>query len=176
MYKYLILFAFILGLPWQGSSSALVPTPFDKGDGWITFYDFHSQENVTVQYRGGKYYLESGLEQINHLLRCRGDGRSKPISLRLIELVDHLEDHFETGEIRIISAYRSPEYNAKLRRSGRKTARFSRHMKGEAADIRLPGVAPWRLRQYLVSLKTGGVGYYPGRGFVHVDVGPFRTW
>jgi uncharacterized protein YcbK (DUF882 family) len=27
-----------------------------------------------------------------------------------------------------------------------------------------------------VDLKRGGVGYYPGSGFVHVDVGRVRYW
>ena len=32
------------------------------------------------------------------------------------------------------------------------------------------------LHQAALSLQAGGVGYYPKPGFVHVDVGPVRTW
>ena len=32
------------------------------------------------------------------------------------------------------------------------------------------------LHQAALSLQAGGVGFYPKPGFVHVDVGPVRTW
>ncbi|MBI4124685.1 MAG: YcbK family protein [Deltaproteobacteria bacterium] len=175
IFKYLFLLGIFIAIPWPGSSSP-IPTAFPKGDGVITLYDLHSGEKAAIRYRLGKNYLEAGLEQINYLLRCRADGKIKPMHLELVELVDHLEDHFESGEVRVLSGYRSPEFNHKLRRRGRRAAKYSRHMKGEAIDLRLPGVSAWRLRQYLAALKVGGVGYYPGRSFVHVDVGPYRTW
>jgi uncharacterized protein YcbK (DUF882 family) len=33
-----------------------------------------------------------------------------------------------------------------------------------------------RLHLAALSLKGGGVGYYPKDGFVHVDTGRVRTW
>jgi len=33
-----------------------------------------------------------------------------------------------------------------------------------------------RLRDVALSLREGGVGYYPISQFVHVDVGPVRQW
>ncbi|MFN3471060.1 MAG: DUF882 domain-containing protein, partial [Aquificaceae bacterium] len=32
------------------------------------------------------------------------------------------------------------------------------------------------LRNLAVSLRAGGVGYYPSSNFVHLDTGPFRCW
>jgi uncharacterized protein YcbK (DUF882 family) len=32
------------------------------------------------------------------------------------------------------------------------------------------------LRQAALSLKLGGVGYYPKSNFIHVDVGRVRFW
>jgi uncharacterized protein YcbK (DUF882 family) len=52
----------------------------------------------------------------------------------------------------------------------------SLHMTGQAVDIRLPGVPLASLRNAALALKAGGVGYYPQSDFVHVDVGPVRTW
>jgi uncharacterized protein YcbK (DUF882 family) len=49
-------------------------------------------------------------------------------------------------------------------------------MKGEAIDIRIPGVSLAKLRRAALSLHLGGVGYYPESDFVHVDVGRVREW
>ena len=49
-------------------------------------------------------------------------------------------------------------------------------MEGKAIDFRLPGVSLPALRRAALDLKKGGVGYYPGPDFVHVDVGRGRVW
>jgi uncharacterized protein YcbK (DUF882 family) len=43
-------------------------------------------------------------------------------------------------------------------------------------DVRLDGVPLTYLHKAALSLKKGGVGYYPSSNFVHVDVGRVRTW
>ena len=71
----------------------------------------------------------------------------------------------------ITSAYRTPAHNAKA--GG---AKFSQHLYGRAADIRVQGVSVEAVAAYAESLMPdrGGVGRYPvkaGRaaGWVHVD-------
>ena len=55
-------------------------------------------------------------------------------------------------------------------------AKKSLHMQGKAIDFRLQGVPLAEVRKAALSLKTGGVGYYPKSNFVHIDTGHFRTW
>ena len=55
-------------------------------------------------------------------------------------------------------------------------AEHSQHMESRAIDLRVPGISTARLRDAALSLDAGGVGYYPVSRFVHVDVGPVRTW
>ena len=77
----------------------------------------------------------------------------------------------------MISAYRCPTTNESLRttRSGG-VAQRSLHMDGKAIDIRLPGVPLSELRDVALSLRAGGVGYYPDDQFLHVDTGRVRSW
>jgi uncharacterized protein YcbK (DUF882 family) len=49
-------------------------------------------------------------------------------------------------------------------------------MRGMAIDIRLQGCELKNLQRAALALKAGGVGYYPSSDFIHVDVGPVRSW
>ena len=76
----------------------------------------------------------------------------------------------------VISGYRSPASNASLRAHSSGVANRSLHMSGKAIDIALPGCKLADLRRAALSLRAGGVGYYPASGFVHVDTGRVRQW
>ncbi len=147
------------------------------GDGRIAFVDTHNGERVSVVYRDGNgRYDDSALAAIHHVLRCHGEGEQFPISLKLIEFVDHVQDNFGGGDLKIISGYRSPKYNAWLRRRSRRVAHDSLHMRGMAMDIRMDSVNKNKLGRFVRELHAGGVGVYPRSNFVHVDVGPSRVW
>ena len=77
----------------------------------------------------------------------------------------------------VISGYRSAKTNDRLRTTrGGGVAKRSLHMDGKAIDIRLPGVPLAELRDAALSLKAGGVGFYPRDQFVHIDTGRVRSW
>lgn len=148
-----------------------------EGDGHLHLVNPKNHEELDIRYRdeNGRYDLAK-IAEIRHLLRCRLTGTEAEIPLALIELVDRIQDHFRASEVHVLSGYRSPTLNESLWRRGRRVARHSLHMQGMAMDIQLPGVPARRLRDYAKSLQSGGVGYYPQRHFVHVDVGPVRYW
>lgn len=122
------------------------------------------------------HFDEKVMAEVARFFRCRLTGEMYPIDPALIELLDAIEDHFGKREIRLISAYRSPLRNGLMRRRGRRVGSRSYHMYGMAADIQVVGVPTYKVRNFAYSLKRGGVGYYRHRHFVHVDVGPMRTW
>ena len=96
---------------------------------------------------------------------------------RLFDLLHNLADRLETKvPFQIISGYRSPGTNAMLHARSSGGGAHSQHIVGKASDVRIKGVALANLHKAAVSLKAGGVGYYPVSDFVHIDVAQVRTW
>lgn len=148
-----------------------------SGDGRVNLLDVQTGEQLSIVYRDSRgAYNESTLDAIDRVLRCHGDQEMHPISLKLVELVDYLQDHFGASQISVVSGYRSPDYNEALRRKIRRVAHDSLHIQGMAMDIQFPGVGKKELGTIARSLGSGGVGVYARSSFVHVDVGPVRSW
>ena len=117
------------------------------------------------------------LRAVDYLFRDRYTGAIRRIDLRLLDLLHAISVKTRNNRpFHIISGYRTPETNAMLRKKMKPAAPNSFHVKGMAADIRLPGCAVADLRRVAVTLKKGGVGFYPRSRFVHVDVGNVRYW
>lgn len=102
--------------------------------------------------------------------RCKDGSDPVFMDTELVELLERIREHFGKPVV-ITSAYRTPAHNAKA--GG---AKFSQHLYGRAADIRVQGVSVEEVAAYAESLMTdwGGIGRYPvkaGRatGWVHVD-------
>jgi len=49
-------------------------------------------------------------------------------------------------------------------------------MRGQAVDVRLADVSSASIRDAARQLGLGGVGYYRGEDFVHLDTGRIRHW
>ncbi len=81
-----------------------------------------------------------------------------------------------SAPFQVISGYRSPETNAILKATRGGQASHSLHMTGQAIDIRLADVSTDFIRDAALDLGRGGVGYYRGADFVHVDTGRVRHW
>jgi len=97
----------------------------------------------------------------------------------LFDLLVRLRDRLDVSphkHLKLVSGYRCPKTNRALHARSHGVASKSQHMLGKATDIFIPGVALHRLRAAAVSLRGGGVGYYPHDGFVHVDTGRVRQW
>lgn len=147
-----------------------------QGDGKIRLFNYHLDEFREITFRQDGKLLDLSLKEINRLFRSRENSETIPINLSLIDLLDHLQDHFEADTIEIISGYRQKEFNEKLRREGHQVSPISLHVKGKAADIHIDEIREETLRDYIMSLKVGGVGYYGPLDTVHVDLGEVRFW
>lgn len=143
----------------------------------LSFVHTHTSERLTLEYFDRGRYLPDALSALNRLLRDFRTGAVTAIDPNLFDLLHQLQVH--TGATRpyqIISGYRSPTTNAALRQRSEGVASGSLHMIGRAIDIRVDDVPLGRLRDSALALRLGGVGYYPGSNFVHVDTGRVRTW
>ncbi len=143
----------------------------------LSLYNTHTGEDVSTVFWAAGDYINSGLQDINTLLRDHRSGDIYPIDPDLLDLLYVLQQQVGSRKVyQVISGYRSPRTNAALSSSSAGVAKRSYHMQGKAIDIRLPGCDLKQLHRAALEIKAGGVGYYPGSDFIHVDVGPRRSW
>ena len=122
-------------------------------------------------------------EFTSYFARERNGVKNSPPPKRLwgnivptLRIVDELRDSFGKP-CRILSSYRSPNYNKTV--GG---APLSQHLEFTALDIAIDGIPARRIYERLLQWRkdgklTGGLGYYPSSGFVHIDTrGSNATW
>ncbi|RJQ57003.1 MAG: DUF882 domain-containing protein [Nitrospiraceae bacterium] len=143
----------------------------------LFFYNTYTGETLNADYWSNGQYITDVLNEINHIFRDHLTETIEVIDTNLLDLLFALREKLKiTGPFHIISGYRTPQTNARLRKHKRGVAKNSLHMFGQAVDIRVPGFSTKALRLAAIDLKGGGVGYYPRAGFVHLDVGEVRYW
>jgi len=143
----------------------------------LGFHNLHTGESVQAAYWEAGAYVPDALNAVNRVLRDFRTGEVHPIEPKLLDLLTHLQAKLGVSRpFQVISGYRSPATNAKLHAASNGVATKSLHMQGKAIDIRLSGVELADLRDAALGLQLGGVGFYPGSDFVHVDVGRVRRW
>jgi hypothetical protein len=102
-------------------------------------------------------------------IACRGTGKllvNEPALDRLQALRDRL------GKPLIVrSAYRSPAHNRAVGGATR-----SKHLDGAAFDIAMTNHDPVAFEAAARKVGFLGFGYYPRSGFMHIDLGPARSW
>jgi uncharacterized protein YcbK (DUF882 family) len=165
------------GLALPLPSFAQLTGPADR-ERSLSLYNTHTGESLqSLTYWADGDYLSEALTDINFLLRDHRTDRVKPIDPKLFDLLHTLSNKLNNHQpFQIISGYRSPESNRKLRQTSNGVAKKSFHLAGRAVDICLPGQNLSQLRRAALNLRAGGVGYYPKSGFIHVDTGPQRNW
>lgn len=144
----------------------------------LALNNLHTGEELQTEYFNGRGYQNTELARLNHL--CRDFRRNESIAMDtgLFDQLSAIQKVIGCDtQVQIISGYRSPATNEMLRgKSHGGVAKKSMHMLGKAMDFRLEGVPLDEVRKAALSLKAGGVGYYPGSNFVHIDTGRVRFW
>lgn len=96
--------------------------------------------------------------------RCKDGSDPIFIDSELVDILQKIRDRFLLP-VNINSAYRTPVHN-----ENEGGAKYSQHLYGKAADIRIDGVAPNTIYEYADSLMPNHGGVIRYSTFVHVDV------
>lgn len=152
--------------------------PFgDSAHKMLNLHNIHTGDKLKLTYFEQGSYIKDALQEINYLLRDYRTDDVHPIDTALLDQLFDLRQTLGVNRpFHIVSGYRSPLTNARLRKQGHGVAEHSLHMQGRAIDIRVEGVQIKTIRKAAVAMARGGVGYYPSSNFVHMDTGDFRTW
>jgi uncharacterized protein YcbK (DUF882 family) len=144
------------GMPSE-NELAQVPT-----NGWLRMQALHLGEELNVRPFDDTFHPNpDAFAQIDHALRCRITGNEISIDPRLVSILVQL--HALYGRpVQVVSGHRQPNTIG--------TKKTSQHALGRAADIRIAGVSIEELKRVAIRFGARGVGLYPEKGFVHLDV------
>lgn len=148
---------------WVAPETQLRSRPPARPSGEIIISSVNEPKHVVSVniYNADGSFNRDALDKLNYVWRCRRTQVEKRIDPHLFEIVSHIYDHFKKP-LTLVSGFRNQQ----------KTTSF--HYAGSASDLSVPGVPDSRLRSFVESLDTGGmgIGIYPHAGFIHVDIRP----
>lgn len=143
----------------------------------LHLYSVNSKKIIDIEYYENGKYIKEGLHQIYKLMADRRTGEVATIDKDLIESMYEVQTKLNTSKpISILSGYRSLETNANMALHSDGVSTNSYHTKGKAVDLYVQGISIHEIHGMVNKIHTGGIGYYPTSGFVHMDAGPSRTW
>ncbi len=122
-------------------------------------------------------YIPEALKEITLFMRDWRTDETRVIDRRTIDIMAASHNLLDAHEpYTLLSGYRSPATNAMLRARSSGVAKNSRHLIGEAADLRLGSRSVEQIYRAALACNGGGVGRYSRSNFVHMDCGPVRSW
>jgi uncharacterized protein YcbK (DUF882 family) len=160
-----------------GALAFAKPSLAAYGQRSLSFVHTHTGDQLTVAYFKNGIYDQVGLARVASIFRDHRSGDVHAVDPLLLDTLFELQVLNEHDKpYQIISAYRSPLTNARLKHETEGVATKSLHMQGKAIDIRVGGVKTKKLRDLALQMSRGGVGYYASSNFLHLDTGRVRSW
>lgn len=143
----------------------------------IRMYSGRTGERIDMVYWIEGKYIKDAVREVNHFMRDWRTDQVKSMDLRTVDIMAAAHNLLDANEpYMLLSGYRSPQTNAKLRSRSRGVAKNSLHMKGQAADLRLASRSVGQMARAAAACRAGGVGKYSRSNFVHMDCGVVRSW
>lgn len=164
-------------LPQLAQAQDLKDQQSDSPDRCLELYNIHTGERRSAVFWAQGQYQYDEIQSLDLMLRDHRANQAIAMQVELYEKMYYLQQLFNSKQpLHVISGYRAPSSNAKLRHLSHAVAENSLHTQGRAVDIRIPGVSHRHLHKAALAMHSGGVGYYPEDGFVHIDTGRLRRW
>ena len=135
----------------------------------------HTGETFEGPYRDDTGPIPDAVTDLAHFLRDFHVNKVGPLDVGTLDFLADVMDAVGETNASVLSAYRTPETNARLRATTFGVAEKSQHIYGRAIDVSLDR----RLLDAETAARRmarGGVGWYPRSHFVHLDTGPTRSW
>jgi uncharacterized protein YcbK (DUF882 family) len=127
-----------LKLTFWGAAAALCPLPAFAGvrsllkpTRQLVFFNLHTDERLKICYCRHNAFDSQALKKINYILRDHRSGDIHVIDTNLLDLLHAVSLQIQSNVFHVISGYRSPATNARLRRNGNGVASGSLHMQGK---------------------------------------------
>ncbi len=134
-------------------------------------------ERIDMVYWIEGNYIKDAVNELTLFMRDWRTDQVYNIDVRTFDIMAASHNLLGTNEpYLLLSGYRSPQTNAMLRRRSKGVARDSRHMHGQAADLRMSSRSVNQIYRAAMACHGGGVGKYSRSNFVHMDCGPVRSW
>ena len=176
----------LIALPAFGAACLAIPAGFawgreDDSEFWrqprrLRLFRPQTNEGVSEVYWSDGKLVESGYFAICQHLRDAQINQSVYMDVRLLDLCRAVQGYMEfygfNKPLVINSGYRSPATNARTEGA----AKNSMHLHGQAIDFSMSDIPSNYMGALASHFQGGGVGFYPGAGFTHMDTGAVRYW
>ncbi|MCU6501921.1 DUF882 domain-containing protein [Rugamonas sp. A1-17] len=140
---------------------------------WL--YRPDTNEQVRAVYWADGQLVPEGYDAICRLLRDTHMNLAVQFDIVTLDIARGVYGWLKSANVErpliINSGYRHPKTNA-----AEGGVRNSLHMRAQAIDMRIEGVSTESVARFGLYLAGGGVGFYPGKQFTHLDRGQVRFW
>ncbi len=140
-------------------------------------YSTRTGENIDMIYWVEGHYIKDALKEVNWFMRDWRQNQAMKMDTRTIDIISASQRLLRTDQpFMLLSGYRTQKTNRMLRSRSRGVAKYSLHLDGKAADLRMQGRSVRQIAKAAAACSAGGVGKYSGSNFVHMDCGTVRVW
>jgi uncharacterized protein YcbK (DUF882 family) len=141
----------------------------------LDLFNPHTGESFSGIYRDDNGPIPRVMQELSVFLRDFHSEKMVDIDVGVVDFLSQVMQAADRRKAVILSAYRTPETNAMLAKSGFGVAENSQHLYGRALDVHF-GDKLAEAMKAARAMQRGGVGWYPHSSFMHIDTGPVRNW